>query len=141
MTAALAAACAAVLAVAAGWHLYWGLGGRLGLALALPTRLDGTPVMAFNRVGASLVGLVLAGMALLPLSAARFAPPEVPGGALRVLLAIQGLLLVARGLAWHRYVGLFKTVRATRFGRWDTAVFSPLALTSGCGCLLQAIGH
>src|SRR4051795_5165772 len=40
----------AIIAVAAGFHLLWAMGGRLGFSVSLPQRPDGVPVMN-ERIG------------------------------------------------------------------------------------------
>src|SRR5256885_2319023 len=40
------AASLAIIAFAAAFHVFWALGGKLGLAVSLPQRPDGMPVMA-----------------------------------------------------------------------------------------------
>ena len=42
MTTAVVVVCTAILALAAAFHFYWGLGGRIGSGVSLPHREDGT---------------------------------------------------------------------------------------------------
>ena len=69
MTMAVAAACIAILALAAAFHFYWGLGGRTGSGVSLPHREDGSVVVVKNSgAGAIVVGLALVAVALLVLA-------------------------------------------------------------------------
>ena len=69
MTMAVAAGCIAILALAAAFHFYWGLGGRTGSGVSLPHHEDGSVVIVKNSgAGAIVVGLALVAVALLVLA-------------------------------------------------------------------------
>ena len=65
MTMAVVAFCSAILLFAAGFHLYWGLGGHIGVGVSLPQREDGSTAMKATAFGATIVGLILALVLLL----------------------------------------------------------------------------
>lgn len=48
--------------------------------------------------------------------------------------------LVARALVPNRYVGFFKTLRTTRWARWDTGLYSPLFLVLGLALIAVSLG-
>jgi hypothetical protein len=135
----------AIIAFAAAFHLHWALGGRLGYSVSLPQRPDGTPVMAHRlpwwrpAAGAVALGLVL--LALLLLGEAGHLPLPLPPGLVRAALVAAGAAFVARALVPNRYVGLFKSLRGTRWARYDTRLYSPLFLLLGLLLLGQAIGR
>lgn len=113
-------------------HLYWAFGGTWGGALALPME-DGRPVFE-PGVGATLA--VAVALALCALLVARLAGwlslglrdrvARLPGYALAAVLLL-------RAIGDFRYIGFFKRIGDTPFGRRDTALYSPL-------CLLLALG-
>ena len=126
------------LAVGAAFHFYWAFGGRYGHRVAVPQRLDGTPLFVPSAAatfavafGLTLVAAVLAAYAM------RLDLP-VPRGLLRIGMVILAVIFLARGLSWHPYVGLFKSVRSTDFGRNDTRFYSPGCIIAGLGFLLLA---
>jgi Protein of unknown function (DUF3995) len=126
------------LSVGAAFHFYWGFGGQYGRRVAVPQRLDGTPLFAPSAaatLGVAL-GLTLI-VALLAAYATRLDLP-VPRNALRIAMAALAMLFLARGLSWHPYAGLFKRVRTTDFARNDTWLYSPGCLVAGLGFLLLA---
>jgi hypothetical protein len=132
----------AIIAFAAAFHLHWALGGRLGYSVSLPQRADGTPVMAHRlswwRPAAAAVALALLVLAILLLAdSGRIALP-LPGGLVRAALIGAGLAFVARALVPNRYVGFFKTLRGTRWARFDTRFYSPLFLLLGLLLIRQA---
>jgi len=133
MTTAVSAICLAILLLAAGFHFYWGLGGRVALDVALPQRDDDSPVIEMASVGAIAVGLVLALVLWLALGLVGMVHPPLPRSWLRAGGVLCAVIFVARALSWSRYVGLFKRVRTTRFARYDTLLYSPLCLVLGLG--------
>jgi hypothetical protein len=132
----------AIVAFAAAFHLHWALGGRLGYSVSLPQRPDGTPVMAHRlpwwRPAAGAVALALALLALLLLGDAGHLPLPLPRGLARAALFAAGAAFVARALVPNRYVGFFKSLRSTRWARFDTRLYSPLFLLLGLLLVAQA---
>lgn len=132
-----------IIAFAAAFHLHWALGGRLGFAVSLPQRPDGTPVMAHRlpwwRPAAGAVALGLVALALLVLAHAGHLPLPLPRGLTRGALLATGAAFAARALVPNRYVGFFKTLRGTRWARYDTRFYSPLFLLLGLLLLALAL--
>ncbi|MET1110077.1 MAG: DUF3995 domain-containing protein [Allosphingosinicella sp.] len=133
----------AIIAFAAAFHLHWALGGRLGYSVSLPQRPDGDPVMAHRlpwwRPAAAAVALGLGLLAWLLLGYAGHLPLPLPRGLARAALLATGAAFVARALVPNRYVGLFKTLRTTRWARFDTRLYSPLFLLLGLLLLALAL--
>ena len=128
--------CVAILLFAAGFHFYWGLGGRVGWQAALPQhpgsgeRVFTPSARAAHAVGTMLLLAVLiiaVHSHLLPL------PLPVPAWATRAAVALMALVFLVRAFGWFRYAGWFKTVRDTHFGRYDTWFYCPLCLVLGLG--------
>jgi hypothetical protein len=133
----------AIIAFAAAFHLHWALGGRLGYSVSLPQRPDGTPVMAHRlawwRPAAGAVALGLALLALLLLAHAGHLPLPVPTSLARAALIAIGAAFVARALVPNRYVGFLKSLRTTRWARFDTRLYSPLFLLLGLLLIASAL--
>jgi hypothetical protein len=132
----------AILAFAAAFHLNWALGGRLGLSVSLPQKPGGTPVMAHRlplwRPAAGGVALLLVGLALLLLDRTGHVALPLPEYIIRTALLLTGAAFVARAIIPNTYVGLFKSLRTTRWAKYDTRLFSPLFLVLGLLILLLA---
>lgn len=133
----------AIIAFAAAFHLHWALGGRLGFSVSLPQRPDGTPVMAHRlpwwRPAAGAVALGLALLAWVLLGHAGHLPLPLPPGLANAALLATGAAFVARALVPNRYVGFFKSIRGTRWARFDTRLYSPLFLLLGLLLVAQAV--
>lgn len=132
-----------IIAFAAGFHLHWALGGRLGYSVSLPQRPDGSPVMAHRlpwwRPAAGAVALGLAALALLLLAYAGHLPLPLPRGLAGGALLAAGAAFVGRALLPNRYVGFFKSIRDTRWARFDSRFYSPLFLLLGLLILAVAL--
>lgn len=132
----------AIIAFAAAFHSYWALGGQLGLSVSLPQRPDGGPVMAQRfswwRPAAAGVAFSLLVLVGLLLNRAELLTAPLPRGLVRVALLIAGAAFVARSLVPNRYVGVFKSLRTTRWAKYDTRLYSPLFLLLGLLILAQA---
>jgi hypothetical protein len=124
-----------IIAFAASFHLHWALGGRVGYSVSLPQQPDGAPVMAHRlpwwRPAAGAVALGLIALALLLLGYSGHLPLPLPRSLARAVLLATGVAFLARALVPNRYIGFFKSLRSTRWARYDTRLYSPLFLLLG----------
>jgi hypothetical protein len=120
-------ACAAILAFASMFHFYWALGGRVGSDAALPQRLDGSRVFQPRPAGTFIVAAALLFMAFLVGNLTLPLPPVL----LRIATGSLAIVFLVRALGWFEYVGFFKNVRETKFGRYDSLFYCPLCLFLG----------
>lgn len=132
-----------IIAFAAAFHLYWALGGRLGFSVSLPQEPDGRPIFAHMlplwRVGALFVALGLLAVGALALAQAKVVAVPLHPHTVQAAPLLAGTAFTARALSWHRHVGFFKTLRTTRWARYDTRFYCPLFLTLGLSLLYLAI--
>jgi len=135
----------AIIAFAAAFHLHWALGGRLGYSVSLPQRPDGSPVMAHSiglwRPAAGAVAIALALLGALALAAKGHLALPVPPVMIEGGLAVSGAAFVLRAIVPTPYTGFFKTIRTTRWARYDTRLYSPLFLLLGGALLIIALGR
>ncbi|MCA9616865.1 MAG: DUF3995 domain-containing protein, partial [Myxococcales bacterium] len=125
---------AVVAVLLAALHAYWGLGGRRGLAAAVPTRSDGTP--AFEPGPLACFGVAAACLCL----AVLLSWPSLGGAPtlVRVALWIALATFVLRAIGDGKQVGFSKAEHETAFARADDAFYSPLVvgLAFACGAAL-----
>lgn len=132
----------AIIAFAAAFHFHWAFGGRRGFEISLPQRPDGAPVMSHRlplwRPAAFCVGLLLIALGVLVIARARGWDIGLPPTLIDYGLIGTGAVFIARALVPNRYVGFFKTLRTTRWARWDTRLYSPLFLILGIALIAVA---
>jgi len=133
----------AILAFAAGFHLHWALGGRLGFSVSLPQRQDGSPVMAHRlrwwRPAAGAVALGLALLGALALAAQGHIALPLSDSLIGMTLAAIGTCFILRAIIPTPWTGFFKRIRSTRWARYDSWVYSPLFLLLGGALLVIAL--
>ena len=134
-----------IIAFAAAFHLHWALGGRTGLAVSLPQRPDGTPVMA-HRIGwwRPAAGIIAFGLVILgglAVAVAQNATAPLPVGIARAALAVTGTGFILRAIVPTPWTGFFKSIRGTRWARYDSGLYSPLFLTLGASLIAIALGY
>ncbi|MFI5399704.1 MAG: DUF3995 domain-containing protein [SAR324 cluster bacterium] len=126
----------AVLFAAIGLlHVYWALGGGWGADAALPTHgsLPGSPprfTLPVTPISTFLVAVLLFLAAGIVLGRADLLSNAAPATHWIFVVGtwVLAALFLVRAIGEFRYVGFFKRVRNTEFGRWDTWLFSPLCL-------------
>ena len=115
-------------------HFYWALGGNWGISSVLPTDKHGTKKLHPKKTDSAIVGCVLLIFSLFydfSMSILGYLFPLVLFNYFGWI--IPGIFLV-RAIGDFNYVGFFKKVKYTAFGKKDTYFFSPLCL------LIAAIG-
>jgi hypothetical protein len=120
-------------------HVYWACGGRLGAALAVPEK-DGQPLFVPRVLGTSVVAFLLFGAALVILGREGLFLRALPRGLFTASTWALSFVFLVRAIGDFRFVGFFKGFRSTRFGFWDTWLFSPLCLALALGCAYVATG-
>jgi len=132
----------AIIVFAAGFHLHWAFGGKFGFSVSLPQKPDGRPIydnlLPVWSVGALFVALALIAISVLAVDRAGILRVGIDPRLVTVALTIAGVACVARSLAWHRYVGVFKTLRTTRWARYDTWLYCPLFFALGMSLIYLA---
>jgi len=128
----------AVLILLSALHVFWALGGRWGLAAAIPV-IDGRPSFQPGPLG------TLAVAALLLLAAGLIAGRRFAQGSSWALVFSVGswgvvAAFLLRAVGDFRVVGFFKQVRGTRFAELDGMLFSPLCAAIAGLALVVVLG-
>jgi hypothetical protein len=135
----------AIIAFAAGFHLYWALGGRIGFSVSLPQRTGGDPVMSHRlgwwrpAAGAVAAGLLL--LAALALGVQGLVPLPLPPLLAKTTLALTGAAFILRAFVPTPWTGFSKSIRTTRWARYDTYLYCPLFLLLGAALVAIALGY
>ena len=109
-------------------HLYWALGGEWGFDKALPTNMEGKRVLNPKKIDSTIVGLGLLLFSFYLLIYVNIVSLDLPNWLMTYgIWFITGLFFL-RAVGDFKYIGFFKKIRNTEFGRLDTRFYSPLCL-------------
>jgi hypothetical protein len=133
----LAVLIATVLAALSILHLYWAVGGRWGHAAALPER-HGQPAFRPGAIATLLVAALLATASVLVLGRVGLGPAARLSRLTHVGVWIIAAAFLLRGLGDFRLIGVFRSVRDTRFAWWDRHVYTPLSIVLGATTAIVA---
>lgn len=117
-------------------HLYWGLGGKWKIDEAVPANEMGNKVLKTGPLPCFVVALGLLGFAFVILHSAKILSISLPHWISVSGLWIIAAIFIVRAVGDFRYVGFFKKVKQTTFGKNDSQIYSPLCLTIGFLCIL-----
>jgi len=120
----------AIFALIAAVHLYWAMGGRLGMGAAIPS-VGGAPVLSPSAGMTVLVALALFAAAALVATTGGALPLPLPRRLTDILAILLGLVMVARAIGDFRLLGFFKTRGDGPFATLDSWIYSPLCLLLG----------
>ena len=118
-------------------HVYWALGGRRASAGAVP-EVAGRPAFRPSRFSTIAVAIALFVAAAVVAIAGRLLADPLRPPIVRILTFGLGAVFLARSMGDFHLVGFFKRVRASRFARLDTLLYSPLCLILGLAGLFVA---
>ena len=119
-------------------HFNWVIGGKFGFEASLPTKESGERVLNPNKFDSAIVRLGLSAFGVFYLFTSGFVDYKLPDWVLNYGGWIIPIIFLLRGIGEFKYVGVFKTVRNTQFGKLDTKLFSPLCLVMGImGVIIQ----
>src|SRR5271163_3085928 len=126
-----------ILIVLAGVHVYWAAGGKAGKGAAIPTAA-GRAVLRPSALGTAMVAVGLLAMAaLLAVMIGWLNPPAFAyeHDLIKIAAWLIAAMFALRAIGDFRYVGFFKSIRDSRFARFDTLAYSPL-----CACMALLVG-
>jgi hypothetical protein len=120
-------------------HFNWVVGGKFGFEQALPTKANGEKVFKPKKIDSAIVGIGLTMFGVFYLLKAGLIALTTPEWIFKYGSWIIPILFLLRAMGEFKYVGFFKRVKNTEFGKWDTRLFSPLCLMIGIGGIIIQI--
>ncbi|MDO5987646.1 DUF3995 domain-containing protein [Flavivirga amylovorans] len=121
-------------------HLNWVIGGTFGFAESLPTKETGERVLNPKKFDSAIVGLGLVSFSFFYLIKIGFIKLNLPDWGLNYGSWVIPTIFILRSIGEFKYVGFFKRVKTTTFGKLDTKIYSPLCLFIGViGIILQLL--
>lgn len=120
-------------------HLYWFLGGKWGLRSVIPTKNIEEKAKPIPLMATLFVALVLFSFAILYLTKIEFVNFKL-NWVQRFMYWVVSVIFLLRSIGDFNYVGFFKKIKYTEFGKADSKWFSPLCLIIGLiGVLIQLL--
>lgn len=109
-------------------HFNWVFGGKWGIEKALPTNEEGERVLNPKKLDSAIVGF-----GLILFSWFYFLKTGLITFQLTTWISSLGdwiipLIFLLRAIGDFKYIGFFKKIKNTEFGKADTLFFSPLCL-------------
>jgi Protein of unknown function (DUF3995) len=112
-------------------HFYWGLGGKWGADAAIPTKENNEKIMNPKLFECFAVAFGLLGFGFFILVKSQILSFKLPNWLLNYGGWALSVLFILRAIGDFKYVGFFKKIKNTRFGKLDTKYYSPLCLAIG----------
>lgn len=110
-------------------HFNWVIGGKFGFSESLPTEENGDRVLNPKKIDSAIVGIGLSTFGIFYLlKAGIIGFNNLPEWIMKYGNWIIPILFLLRAIGEFKYVGFFKRVKKTEFGKWDSRLFSPLCL-------------
>jgi len=129
-----------VFLVLAVIHFNWLFGGTFGFELSLPTKENGERVLNPKKIDSASVGLALLTFCGFYFYKLGITALFLPHWVMEYTGWIISILFFIRAIGDFKYVGFFKKVKETTFGKMDTTYFSPLCLViSMVGILIETL--
>lgn len=112
-------------------HIFWALGGRWAYEKAIPINEKGQRIFSPGVVESTVVGISLISFGVFYLNQGAFISLKISRWILDLLQWIIPGIFILRAIGEFKYVGFFKRVRSTTFGKLDSKIYSPLCLLIG----------
>ncbi len=109
-------------------HFYWSLGGKFGFYAALPSNEKGEIILHPKKIDCIIVGVVFLLFCLFYLKKSTLLSIYTPPWVLNYGGWIIPSIFILRAIGDFKYLGFFKRIRTTKFGKADTYYFAPLCL-------------
>ena len=117
-----------VLTSLSGLHFYWGLGGKWGISVSVPSNKRNERVLNPGPLACSVVGLALLAISVFILAEVRIITIPLWGWLDDFGLCVIAAIFLLRAIGEFNYVGFFKRIKHTNFADADTRYFSPLCI-------------
>ena len=112
-------------------HFNWVIGGKFGFSESLPTKESGERVLNPKKIDSAIVGIGLTIFGIFYVLKSGLIEYSLPAWIIKYGSWIIPIIFLLRAIGEFRYVGFFKSIKKTEFGKLDTKLFSPLSLAIG----------
>lgn len=112
-------------------HFNWVMGGKFGFSESLPKKENGERVFNPKKIDSAIVGIGLTIFGIFYVLKSGLIEFNLPSWIMEYASWIVPIIFLLRAIGEFRYVGFFKSIKTTEFGKLDTKLFSPLCLAIG----------
>ena len=118
-------------------HFYWAFGSKKWANMAVPTKADNSVLVFKPRpIETAIVAISFIGFIAIVAARVGFMNLPVFQDYVNIAVWILATIFIIRAIGEFRYVGFFKKIKDTTFGKMDTKYYSPLCLAIGIMLLL-----
>jgi len=119
-------------------HFNWVIGGEFGFSESLPTKESGERVLNPKKMDSAIVGIGLTVFGLFYIFKSSLIAHNLPAWIMVYVGWIVPSIFILRAIGEFKYIGFFKRIKKTKFGKRDTMFFSPLCFLIGIiGIIIQ----
>lgn len=119
-------------------HISWVFGHEYGFRASLPMKETGELLFLPKKIDCLIVGLGLLAFGFYYLVNSGLFEMAFPIWLVNYGKWVIPSIFIIRSIGDFRYVGFFKSIKSTSFGKLDTKFFSPLCLLIGVLGLIVA---
>ena len=109
-------------------HFNWAIGGQFGFAESLPTKESGESVLHPKKLDSALVGIGLTAFGIFYIFKSGLFEYNLPLWITNYISWIIPLIFLLIAIGEFKYIGFFKSIKKTDFGKLDTKLLSHLCL-------------
>lgn len=119
---------AIILLLLAFLHFNWALGGKWGFENSLPSKESGEKLFVPGKSASAIVGLGILVFACIMLTQTPIVTFQKLPWIERFGIWVVAAIFFIRSIGDFKYVGFFKSIKNTDFGKMDSKFYSPLCL-------------
>jgi hypothetical protein len=109
-------------------HFYWAVGGKWATDEVVPTKPTGEKLFSTSALSCVIVGSGLWLFAFVHVVNARLIFVNTTLPVIHYATLAMGIVFLVRFVGDFKWVGIFKKVKDTSFGKNDTLYYAPLCL-------------
>ncbi len=114
--------------ILAGIHVYWGLGGKVGLDAAIPIKPNQQKAFNPGFIACIVVALGLSFLAIFILAKINTLQIALPPFIHTYGLAFLAIVFMIRAIGDFKYAGFTKKIHQGKFAHFDTRYYTPLCI-------------
>jgi len=120
-----------IFSILSGIHWNWVFGGSWGFDNSIPTNFEGNKIFNPKKIESSIVAIGLLVFATYYFLISNLISIELPNWISIYIGWVISSIFILRSIGDFKYIGFFKKLKTSKFGKMDSKLFSPLCLTIG----------